>query len=81
MERVSKPKRLQSRSRSSSRGSDRVRHMHVVVDDALHTKLEAHARKLEGLSKNDERKPNLSAAARDVLRRGLGLPTLDADAV
>lgn len=75
MSRVSKPKRPK---RPSSRVSDRVRHLHVVVDDTLHTKLEAHARKLEGISKTDDRKPNLSLAARDVMRRGLGLPTVDA---
>lgn len=49
--------------------------MHVVVDDTLHTALEAHARKLEDIPKNAERQPNLSAAARDAMRRGLGLPT------
>ncbi len=79
MGRVSKSKRPKSRP---SRTSDRNRHLHVVVDDALHTRLDAHARKLEGLGKNDDRQPNLSAAARDAMRRGLGLPTVaDADAV
>lgn len=60
-----------------SRSSDRNHHLHVVVDGALHTKLEAHARKLEGMGKADDRKPNLSSAARDVLRKGLGLSTAD----
>jgi len=76
MSRVSKSKRpTKSRPRPASRGSDRVRHMHVVVDDTLHTALEAHGRKLEEIPKNDDRQPNLSAAARDAMRRGLGLPT------
>lgn len=76
MSRVSKSKRpTKPRPRTPSRGSDRVRHMHVVVDDTLHTALEAHARKLEDIPKNDDTKPNLSAAARDAMRRGLGLPT------
>jgi hypothetical protein len=74
MAHVSKPKRPKSKS---SRTSDRNRHLHVVVDDTLHTKLEAHARKLEGMSKDDVREPNLSAAARDAMRKGLGLPTVD----
>jgi hypothetical protein len=52
--------------------------MHVVVDDTLYTSLEAHARKLEGIAKNDDRQPNLSAAARDAMRLGLGLPTASA---
>ena len=79
MSRVTKSKRPKPRPRAAaSRGSDRVRHMHVVVDDTLHTALEAHARKLEDLPKNDERQPNLSAAARDAMRRGLGLPTASA---
>jgi hypothetical protein len=52
--------------------------MHVVVDDTLHVTLEAHARKLEGIDKNDDRQPNISAAARDAMRRGLGLPTANA---
>jgi len=51
--------------------------LHVVVDGALHTRLEEHARKLDGLSKKDERQPNLSAAARDAMRRGLGLPSAE----
>jgi len=73
--RVSKPKHPKSRTRSASRGSDRsIRHIHVVVDDVLHTRIEAHARKLEGIPKNDERQPNLSAAIRDLLRSKLGLP-------
>lgn len=76
MSRVSKTKRPKSRPRAAaSRSSDRVRHMHVVVDDTLYTSLEAHARKLEDIPKHDERQPNLSAAARDAMRRGLGLPT------
>lgn len=76
MSRVSKSKRpSKSKRAATSRGSDRVRHMHVVVDNTLHTALEAHARKLEGLSKDDDRQPNLSAAARDAMRHGLGLPT------
>lgn len=79
MSRVSKSKRpTKSRPRASSRSSDRVRHMHVVVDDTLYTSLEAHARKLEGIPKNDDRQPNLSAAARDAMRLGLGLPTASA---
>lgn len=79
MSRVSKSKRpTKPRPRASSRGSDRVRHMHVVVDDTLYTTLEAHARKLEGIAKSDDREPNLSAAARDAMRRGLGLPTVSA---
>jgi len=79
MSRVSKPKRPAKPSkRPASRGSDRVRHMHVVVDDTLHTALEAHGRKLEGIAKNDDRQPNLSAAARDAMRQGLGLPTANA---
>lgn len=79
MSRVSKTKRPKSRPRAAaSRSSDRVRHMHVVVDDTLHTALEAHARKLEDIPKNAERQPNLSAAARDAMRRGLGLPTATA---
>lgn len=76
MSHVSKSKRpAKPRPRPASRGSDRVRHMHVVVDDTLHTALEAHGRKLEEIPKNDDRQPNLSAAARDAMRRGLGLPT------
>lgn len=70
-----KPKRPK---RSTSRASDHVRHLHVVVDDTLHDRLEAYARKLEGIRRDDERKPNISSAARDVMRRGLGLPTADA---
>lgn len=75
---MSKSKRPKSRPSAASRASDRNHHLHVVVDDTLHTKLEAHARKLDGIAKNDERQPNISAAARDILRRGLGLPTADA---
>lgn len=70
-----RPKRTR---KTTSRISDRNHHLHVVVDGALHTKLEAHARKLEGMGKTDDRKPNLSLAARDVLRKGLGLPGVDA---
>jgi hypothetical protein len=51
-----------------------------VIDDELRTKLEAHARKLEGIparAKTDN-KPNLSAAVRDLLRTSLGLPGVEA---
>lgn len=70
-----KPKRSKSRT---SRTSDPISHLHVVVDDALRTRLEAHARKLEGRSRKDtdDKRPNLSAAVRDLLRRSLGLPTV-----
>jgi hypothetical protein len=74
--RVSKSKRPKSRSRGSDRS---IRHIHVVVDDVLHTRIEAHARKLEGIPKSDvERQPNLSAAIRDLLRSKLGLPGAEA---
>jgi hypothetical protein len=51
-----------------------------VIDDELRDKLEAHARKLEGIPKNAKNydKPNLSAAVRDILRSGLGLATVEA---
>lgn len=79
MSRVSKSKRpVKPKRPAPSRGSDRVHHMHVVVDDTLHNTLEAHARKLEGIAKDDDRQPNISAAARDAMRRGLGLPTVSA---
>jgi len=78
---VTKSKRPQSRARSNaSRTSDRISHLHVVIDDELREKLEAHARKLEGIpprAKNVDR-PNLSAAVRDLLRSGLGLPGVEA---
>jgi hypothetical protein len=70
-----------ARSRSaSSRASDRISHLHVVVDDELRTKLEAYARKRDGKpqSKHYDRKPNLSAAVRDLLRSSLGLPAAEA---
>jgi hypothetical protein len=78
---VSKSKRPQSRTRSSvSRVNDHISHLHVVIDDELREKLEAHARKLEGIpprAKNYDR-PNLSAAVRDLLRSKLGLPGAEA---
>ena len=46
-------------------------HLHVVIDDELRKRLEAHAKKLNG---NDRySKPNLSAAVRDVLRVSMGI--------
>lgn len=78
--RVSKSKRPKSRSHATaSRSSDRISHLHVVIDDTLRTKLEAHARKLEGIPKNaSDDRPNLSAAVRDLLRKSLGLPGIAA---
>lgn len=72
---MSKSKRPKSRS---SRTSDRSPHLHLVIDPTLRAKLEAHARKLEGVSKNDDVRLNLSAAARDAMRKGLGLPGVEA---
>ena len=81
---MSKSKRPQSRTRSqssnASRVNDRISHLHVVIDDELRDKLEAYARKLEGIpprAKNYDR-PNLSAAVRDLLRTSLGLPGAEA---
>jgi len=74
---VAKPRRSQSRTR---RTVDRISHLHVVIDDELHDKITAHARKLEGISartKTDHR-PNLSAAVRDLLRSACGLPGVEA---
>ena len=78
---MSKPKRLKSRTRSTvNRESDSISHLHVVIDDALREKLEAHARKLEGIPARAkiDNKPNLSAAVRDLLRTSLGLPGVEA---
>ena len=75
--RTKRPARVRS---TVSRASDRISHLHVVVDDELRTKLEAYARKRDGkpLSKHYDRKPNLSAAVRDLLRSSLGLPAAEA---
>jgi hypothetical protein len=70
-----------ARSRqTASRSSDRISHLHVVIDDELRNKLEAYARKRDGKphSKHYERQPNLSAAVRDLLRSSLGLPAAEA---
>jgi hypothetical protein len=60
-----------AKKQSPRRSKLRLRHVHVVVDEALYASLEAHARKLDGRAA--ARAPNFSAAARDALRRGLGL--------
>jgi hypothetical protein len=62
-----------AKKQSPRRSKLRLRHVHVVVDEALYASLEAHARKLDGLPRTAARAPNFSAAARDALRRGLGL--------
>ena len=63
-----------------------LHHLHVVVDDMLLEKLEAHAKKLiaaSGIAINSRRykmqKLNISEAVRDLLRAGLGLPRTESD--
>lgn len=69
---TSKIKRAK-RPAAGSPPSDRLVHLHVVIDGDLQKGLEAHARKLEGKPKSHAR-PNVSAAARHLLRTSLGLP-------
>jgi hypothetical protein len=71
---VNKPKRPKSRARPS-RSGDRISHLHVVIDEELQEGLEAHAVKLDPRAKVVGRRLNLSAAARDAMRKGLGLRT------
>ena len=73
--RTKRPTRTRS---ASSRASDRISHLHVVIDDELRNKLEAYARKRDGKPKHYDRQPNLSAAVRDLLRSSLGLPAAEA---
>jgi len=75
-----------SKPTSKKTKSDDLHHLHVVVDDTLKDKLEAHARKLlvaSGIAVNSRRykmqKLNLSEAVRDLLRAGLGMPRTEAD--
>jgi hypothetical protein len=50
-------------------------HLHVVIDDELRKRLEAHAKKLNGNDRHS--RPNLSAAVRDVLRVSMGIDDED----
>lgn len=90
---MSKSKRPQSRTRSTASTNDHIHHLHVVIDDELHEKIEEHARKLEVRARKPEKRarkpesvlvpkstktPNLSAAVRDLLRSKLGLPAVEA---
>lgn len=74
---MNKRKRPKSRARSS-RVVDRISHLHVVIDEELREGLEAHAVRLDPRAKTVERRLNLSAAARDAMRKGLGLRTASA---
>ena len=68
------------RTPRASRASDRISHLHVVIDDTLRAKLEEHARKLGRIQPTDKNydRPNLSAAVRDLLRKKLKLPGVEA---
>lgn len=75
-----KPKRPKSRPRSSrsSDNDNKISHLHVVIDEELREGLEAHAVKLEGPRAKVVNRLNLSAAARDAMRKGLGLRSVKA---
>jgi len=47
-------------------------HLHVVIDDELRKRLEAHAKRLH--ADDPYSKPNLSEAVRDLLRESVGMP-------
>lgn len=47
-------------------------HLHVVIDDELRKRLEAHAKRLH--ADDPHTKPNLSEAVRDLLRVSVGIP-------
>jgi hypothetical protein len=47
-------------------------HLHAVIEDSMRKKVEKHAQKLAKADTNRNRKsPNLSAAVRDLLDKGL----------
>lgn len=56
---------------------ERIRHLHVVIDDDLNGKLEHHAIAIDPVAglkaKRTGRAPNVSAAVRDLLRKALGI--------
>lgn len=56
------------------RHARQVTHLHLVIDSALRDAIDAHARMLEPRATT----PNMSAAARDLLRLALGLPRAEA---
>lgn len=51
-----------------------VRHVHVIIEAALHERLEQHAVKLGDFFGD---RPNVSAAIRDLLRKALYAPTTE----
>lgn len=51
--------------------SNRVHHLHIVVDDALLQGVEGHVTTLGKRLSKGARQPSLSSAARDLIRRAL----------